>query len=218
MKKTLFACLLTFYTLTAFAQTGQNTQIIHTKERSAIHVPPQEAPAGLKKIYNNLGKSKTYLYDDTEAWGIFGPDSGGCCTEFAAMPFTPKSNSHVSQVQVAVQYNSGANQVNLSIYSDSYGAPGTLLAGPVTVTNLPEAGTCCTLAIAGFTPLAVTGGTQYWVIVDTPLSGTGSDFSGQWSEVVKPVVPVGYYCSVCGGWLVLNAYDLMAGEVLGTIP
>jgi hypothetical protein len=217
VKKSLFACFLTFYTLAAVAQAGHSPKIVHIKEKSAIHVPPQEAPAGLKKIYNNLGKSKTDLYEDTQGWGIFGPNSGGCCIDFAGMPFTPKSDSYVSQVQVAVQYFSGANQVNLSIYSDSYGAPGTLLAGPVTVTNLPEAGTCCTLAVASFTPLAVTGGTQYWVIVNTPLTGTGSDFSGVWVDVVKPVIPVAEYSSEVG-WTGLNADWLMAAEVLGTIP
>ena len=31
---------------------------------------------------------------------------------------------------------------------DAGGVPGTLLAGPVTVTDLPDYGTCCTLAIA----------------------------------------------------------------------
>ena len=129
------------------------------------------------------------------------------------------SNSHVLQVQVAIQYfGSGANQVNLSIYADSGGVPGTLLAGPVTVTNLPSAGTCCLLAVATFSPLAITGGTQYWVVADTPLSGTGSDFSGGWAAVIKPDLPMATNCGSCSGWFSFNANGLAAGAVVGTIP
>lgn len=215
MKRTLFACFLTFYTLTAFAQAGQTSRVVHTKEKSAVHVPPQEAPAGLKTIYSNLGKSKTDLYDCCFSWGLDGPGSG--YSDFIAIPFTPKSDSHVLQVRVAVQYATGDDQVNLSIYRDTGGAPGTLLAGPVTVTNLPDAGSCCTLAIANFSPAtAVTGGTQYWVVADTPLSGTGSDFEGGWNMVAK-IVPIAFDTD-SNGWSTNTANDLPAGEVLGTIP
>lgn len=214
MKKTLmFVCVLVLCNLTLFAQT-RYPRIVHTHEKSAIHVPPQEAPAGLTKIYSNLGKSKTDLYACCWGWGVQGPING---SEFVAIPFTPKSNSHVSQVQVAVSYAGvGANQVNLSIYGDSGGLPGTLLAGPVTVTNLPEYGTCCTLAVGSFTPVAVTGGTRYWLVANTPLTGTGSDFAGEWNMVAK-IIPMAF-ADDGDGWFTETANDLPAGEVLGTIP
>lgn len=218
MKKTLmFVCLLTLCHLTLFAQSVINPRIVHTTEKSAIHVPSQEPDAALKKIYSNLGTSKTGLYDDTNGWLLAGPGANGGSPVFVAMPFTPKSNSHVSQVQVAVQWNgTGANQVNLSIYEDTNGVPGTLLAGPVTVTNLPEWGTCCTLAVANFTSVAVTGKTQYWVVADTPLTGTGSDFSGEWEFVVLPALPQADNFGT--GWQSFNGTFESAGEVLGTIP
>ncbi len=215
MKKSLmFVCLLALCNLTLFAQSGTDPRMVYTKEKSAIHVPPQEAPAGLKKIYSNLG-TKTDLYFDVGGWLISGLQPS------VAIAFIPKSNSHVSQARVAVQYfPSGANQVNLSIYGDSGGVPGTLLAGPVTVANLPNAGTCCTLAVASFTPVAVTGGTQYWVVVDKPLTGTGSDFFGVWDTVARPVIPMAAYSNFDNDdvWLALNADRQPAGEVLGTIP
>jgi len=105
--------------------------------------------------------------------------------------------------------------VNLSIYNDASGAPGTLLAGPVTVTNLPSFGTCCTLAIAYFSPVAVTGGTQYWVVADAPASGTGSNFAGIWDYAAR-VFPVAF--DEGAGWVASSADALPAGEVLGTIP
>ncbi len=215
MKKILlFVCLSILGSVTLFAQIGAAPQIVNTTEKSAIHVPPQEVPAALKKIYSNLG-TKADLYNDTHGWLLAGPNSNN--SEFVAMPFTPKFNSHVSEVQVPVQYIEGDNQVNLSIYADS-GAdyPGTLLAGPVTVTNLADYGTCCALAVADFTPVAVTAGTQYWVVGDTPSAGTGSDFMGTWDWVVKNL---GEWASGSPyGWSGIPVDGEPAGEVLGTIP
>jgi len=211
----MFVCLLLLCNPTLLAQTG-HPRIVHTTEKSVIHVPPQEAPAGLKKIFSNLGKSKTDLYNDAAGWNVEGPNSGQV-TQFVGIPFTPKSNSHVSQVRVAMQYDgSGANQVNLSIYGDAGGMPGTLLTGPVTVTNLPDFGTCCALAVASFSPLAVTGGTQYWVVANTPPTGTGSDFVGVW-VLVAAEYPLAVY--EYGSWypFIGDTIDL-AGEVLGTMP
>jgi hypothetical protein len=39
--------------LTLFAQTVKSPWMIHGTEKSAIHVPPQEIPAGLTRIYSN---------------------------------------------------------------------------------------------------------------------------------------------------------------------
>jgi hypothetical protein len=145
VKKTLpLICLLALCNLNLFAQAGAAPRIVYPQEKSAVHVPPQEAPAGLKKIDSNLG-SKTELYNYTSAYGLWGPNFENYgFPQFVAMPFTPQSDSHVAQVGVAVLYGGqGADQVNLSIYNDSSGAPGTLLAGPVTVPNLPTS--CCNL-------------------------------------------------------------------------
>ncbi len=209
----MFLCFLSLCNLTLFAQTGRLS--VHTTEKSAVHVPPQEPPKGLKKIYSNLGP-KTNLYDDANFWVVSGPNSGA--THFFALPFTPKSNATVEQVGAALQYDGkGANQVNLSIYSDNGGVPGTLLTGPTTVTNLPAAGTCCALAVANFSPLSVTAGSKYWVVADTPLSGTGSDFRGAWAWLAKPIYLQGENDGT--GWY---GYDTSpaeaATEVLGTIP
>lgn len=215
MKKTLmFAWVFAVIVVNSFGQIERGPRLVHPKEKSGTHVPAQDAPVGLTKIYSNLG-SKTDAYSDVGE-ALIGATAPEDYPFFIGMPFTPKYDSHVSQVQVAVQYQSGANQVNLSIYEDSGGIPGTLLAGPVTVTNLPDFPTCCLLTVANFSPLAVTGGTRYWVVADTPSTGTGSNFTGAWCQVVKPFVPIAFYFD--GSWVEENAYDLVAGEVLGTIP
>jgi len=69
--------------------------------------------------------------------------------------------------------------------------------------------------VANFAPVAVTAGSQYWVVADTPLTGTGSDFLGVW-EYVPKIIPMAVGDPY--GWLASSADDLPAGEVLGTIP
>ena len=177
--------------------------------------PAQRTPSHPQVIYRNMGNSKTQLYNDVDS------DSVGACGTNApsalGMPFTTKYDSHVEVVRVPVQWDSGANQVNLSIYTDSNGEPGSLLAGPVTITNVPHWGTCCTLDSAIFYPVAVSGGVQYWVVADTPVSGSGSDFCGVWNFVHRsfPTAVKGSN----GTWSIVNfpVFEL-AGEVLGTIP
>lgn len=210
--------LLMIATLPLFAQSPKTQRAVHVQEQSAAHVAPQAIPASLKVIYSNLG-TKTDLYLDTDGWSITGFNSyGGESNAFSiGMSFTPKLNSHVSQARVAIEYlGSGANQVNLSIYTDAGGIPGTLLAGPVTVANLPNYGTCCDLAIARFPPLAVSAGVQYWLVADAPTSGQGSDFTGAWDWVSKVVDFAG--TNGVNGWANENALTLPAGAVLGTIP
>ena len=214
MKKILFLCLLMLGCLTLFAQTAAGPRAVPTTEKSAVRVSPQENAAALKKIYSNLGTKTDPYWVSAYSWELLGANTTSG-PHFMALPFTPKSNSTVEQVQVAVFYKSGDNQVNLSIYADAGGLPGTLLAGPVTVTNLAAAGTCCGLTVASFTALAVTAGTQYWVVADTPLSGTGSDFVGVWNHVPKDL-PISFNRG--NGWKPDTADNLPAGEVLGTIP
>jgi hypothetical protein len=215
-KPLLLVCFLALCSVTLFAQAGERPKALHAPEQSAVRVPPQETPAGLTVIYSNL-YTKTDLYNEHDGWTVSGPDSS-VGTSFVAIPFTPKSDSHVSEVGVPVHYvGSGANQVNLSLYADADGIPGTLLAGPVTVKNLALWGTCCTLTMAKFAPIAVTGGLQYWVVADTPLTGTGSDFYGTWDYVAPGIYLFAY--SHGDGWNGLDAIDSeAAGAVLGTVP
>jgi hypothetical protein len=212
----LLVSLSTLLNLTLFAQVGEGPKTARTAEKSTIHVPADDVSAALTKIYGNLG-TKTDAYNDTEGSSLSGPNAADGFTQFVAMPFTPKVNASVTQVQVAVQYLGGANQINLSIYTDASGAPGTLLAGPVTVTNLPAFGTCCTLTVANFSPVAVTAGVRYWVTADTPSTGTGSDFEGVWDWAPKPIYPQAR--NKGKGWVGFDGTPAeSAGEVLGTTP
>jgi hypothetical protein len=149
---------------------------------------------------------------------MWGPLATGATYEqFLALPFKSTKAAHVQQVRAAVQYNkSGANQVRLSLYSDSSGTPGTLLAGPVTVKNLPTYFTCCKLATATFaSSVAIAAHTQYWIVADTPSSGAGSDFAGVWNFAPSKLRVGGDQGT---GWYSFQGQQEPAGAVYGMIP
>ena len=219
MKKILLlAALVAILNLTLFSQTTEQPRMLRHEGPLEVYVPPQEVPQGLTEIYSSLGSDPKHLYNSLATWFVAGPNSILYFSDFIGMPFTPKSNSHVLQVQTAILWDqSGADQVNLSIHADRNGRPGKLLAGPVTVTNLPTHD-CCQLAVANFSSaVPVKGGTQYWVVADTPKTGQGSDFLGEWAGAVSPVLPLAAK-TAGGGWVPFNGDGLPAGEVLGTIP
>ena len=219
MKKILLlAGLLTISNLSLFGQTVAQPRMLHHKETFAVHEPPQEAPQGLTTIYSSLGTDPKNLYNYIDTWLLSGPNSIVIISDFIALPFTPKSNSHISEVRAAIlYYGDGADQVNLSIYADSKGHPGRLLAGPVTVANLPKSFTCCQLAVADFASVPVKGGTQYWVVANTPKTGQGSDFLGEWAGAVSPMLMMAGDAEQTG-WVAFNGNGLPAGDVLGTVP
>jgi hypothetical protein len=217
-KVLLLAGLLTISNLSLFGQNAAQPRMLHHKETFAVHVAPEEAPQDLATIYSSLGTDPKNLYNYIDTWLVSGPNCVVGISDFIALPFTPKSNSHISEVRAAIlYYGVGADQVNLSIYSDSKGHPGKLLAGPVTVTNLPKSFTCCQLAVADFASVPVTGGKQYWVVANTPKTGRGSDFFGEWAGAVSPVLMLAGNAEQTG-WVAFNGNGLPAGDVLGTVP
>jgi len=216
MKKTLI--ILGVVALLSAALIAQNgMRMMKTPEQSGVRVPAAEPDVTLKVIWSNTG-IKTDAYNDTEGWSVTGPNSGGGKTQWVALPFKPKATSSTAyQLQAAIEYASGGNQINLSLYSDNNGAPGTLLGGPVTVTNLASTGTCCSFAVANLaSTVTLTGGTQYWIVAETPTSGTGSDFSGIWYFV--PLKPLNSFNNGTS-WSSFGGYEQdPVGRVFGTIP
>jgi hypothetical protein len=170
-------CLFVFalFCGTSFAQSAAPA-IAHTTH-SGIVTPAQPTPATLKTIFTNLGPSKTDDYNDTAGLYIMGPtNSFGDSEQADAVPFTPKSNSHVTQLQVAVGWISGTKKVVVGLYSDASGTAGTLLASGSS-TSIPDFGACCTLVVVTIPSTAVTAGTQYWIGASTDDTNA-PDFAG----------------------------------------
>jgi hypothetical protein len=201
-----------------FAQTP--TPIVKKTELSPVRLMPEAPPAGLQKLFSNLGTKWPY-YNGIEGWALEGPNAE--IPESVAMPFSSAVDAHVTQVRIPIMYVAGTNQVNISLYSGPSGAKGTpkaLIAGPVTVTNLPAYGTCCMLTVVKFSPTPIVAGAQYWVVADTPNSGSGSDFDGAWDWVPPEPPPADSFSNPPGTPWFPGRKDIAAaaGEVFGTVP
>src|SRR5271167_4022926 len=110
---------------TAFAE---GPAVAHTKH-SGVVVPTRANPPALKKIFSNLGPTATDNYNDATGYYVLGPtNSIGDPEQWIALPFTPKTGAHVTELQVAVGWISGTKRVVVGLYSDSAGTVGTLLA------------------------------------------------------------------------------------------
>jgi hypothetical protein len=102
--------------------------------------------AGVKTIFSNLG-SKRDTYDATNGWSVNGPKCRACtkAPQWIAMPFTPKADATVTQIQIAVGYDaSGTDGFNVVLASDASGLPGKPLHS-WDLKNLPTSGKCCNL-------------------------------------------------------------------------
>ena len=155
-------------------------------------------------IFSNLGPSSTDLFFTGESTVAL---NGGCILgavhpspncegehaveTWLAMPFTPKQNSHATELQAAVGVLKGTNQFLLALFSDNNGTPGTALA-TVTVTDAPPSNTCCKLATANLASpgIALTAGKRYWVVAKTD-DVNAPDFSGIWAFSNNGIVVVG---------------------------
>jgi hypothetical protein len=170
--------------------------------------------AALKVIFTNLGPTKTNDYNITAGgYYVTGPTNGvGTSEQSIALPFTPKGNSHVSQLQAAIGYISGTKLVTLGLYSDASGVVGTLLAGGSS-TKIPLEAVCCQLVSVNITSTAVTAGTQYWIVA-TSDDVNGPDLAAVWQP--SNTANTGGNVAL-GGWFTFSNL-LPAGAAAGTIP
>lgn len=179
VKKTL-VCLfvLTFVCTTmAFAEkplVAHATNIIH---KNAVQDNSRDPV-----LCSNVGPSANQY--GVNGYFVAGPSSGLGTSQFIGAPCTPKVSKNLTTVKGAWQwYGSGANEIQVCLYSDSgSNSPGTQIGKCVTKKNLPAFGTTNTLVTANFTAqnLALTAGTQYWIVGQTPLTGVGSDAEDVW--------------------------------------
>jgi hypothetical protein len=166
------------FTAGAAAQTNSDIVTINGGLRAVFVKPPvystrktPSLPAGLVRIYGNLGQSGQ-TYNANSGPGILGRDvSGQPLPQAVATAFTPTAQHVVQVIEVGVTYVQGTNGIVVSLNEDNNGVPGNRL-GAQTFTNLPVFGSCCTLQIARQPGILVKANTQYWVVVAPLASDT----------------------------------------------
>jgi hypothetical protein len=201
-------------TLASGVLLAQNSslKVAHTVHSGPIK-PAQKTPATQKIIFSNIGPTTTNAYNDTTGYYILGPsNSVGLSEQWIGVPFTPRSSAHVTNLYVAVGSISGTNLVNVGLYSDSGGTVGSLLAS-APASAIPFFGTCCQVVGVSIPSTAVTGGTQYWIVV-TSDDTNAPDFTGVFeaSNLANIAGDVGL-----GGWFSFST-NTPAAAAKGTIP
>lgn len=208
-RSVVLAGALTLASSTAFAA-GQKPITVNLNGSTeligpAIHslVEPTKQEPGLVKIFDNLLPVKKYPYGTY--FCCLGPTVAGpnnsynVPAESWAEAFTPSTNATATKVEVGVGYATGTNSVNIGLYSDSNGVPGTALVSQ-DVGNLPPFGSCCvTMNLNDKSGVQVTAGTQYWVVLSTDSSDT--DFLGGWNyNTSDQVTKVNQAENIGSGW------------------
>lgn len=181
----------------AAATPDRGTSPLHAPAAKPISAPAV-APAGTVAIFSNIGrKYPNSLYFCCDGYGITGKDNiYGDRMLWRAEAFTPAANHVVKRIEVGLGAVSGSTTVVIGLYDDAGGVPGTALK-TWRVQNVPLAFTCCTLVEArSKTGIAVTGGQQYWVAVQTDNSDSDGAFTWVYNTTDQlETVPSASYCS-----------------------
>jgi hypothetical protein len=184
-----------------------------------VKVAPQDgnSSAATVSIFSSLGGS-TDPYNQYNGIQLTGNNVSDSSEIWLALPFKAKVDSHATILRAAVNYVSGTKKVNLGIYSDVGGTVGTVLpGGEGSTTAIPDSGECCTLTQVRLegAGVALTQGTQYWLIASTDDSDA-ADFKGNWNY---STLALGAYTQPRHGidW---TSYQpgLLAAEIRGTSP
>jgi hypothetical protein len=167
------------------------------------------AASGRVTIFSNLNHFFSQPYFPGFGWPIMGNNVPFNIEEWQALPFTPKTSVQVTTLRVAIGHTTGTNLINLGIYSDSAGLPGSPLpGGQGSIADLPDSASCCefaTLRLAGG-GVALTSGTQYWAVA-SPDNVNAPDFMGQWllstNNVCSTLLPEQspFWTEFSGDWM-----------------
>lgn len=159
---------------------------------------------GLIKIFDNLLPPAKYPYGAYFCClgpTVAGPNNSyGVPEEWWAEAFVPSASATVTKIEVGVGYATGTNSVNIGLYNDANGAPGTPLVSR-DVKNLPPFGSCCaTMVLKDKSGIQVTAGTQYWIVLSTDSADT--DFLGGWNyDTPDQVSKIDQAENIGSGWM-----------------
>ena len=131
--------------------------------------------SGPTTLFSNLGYSRT-AYQCCSGLPVSG--TGALATSYTqASEFIAGLSGSISQIDVAVGYESGVNSFFVALYSASGNAPGTLIEQWSNVSSSTTFGQCCGLAtISGISGVDLVAGTSYFLVLGpTNLSSTTLD-------------------------------------------
>lgn len=158
---------------------SKDGRVTSIRRGSGIYTAPPAHDIGATVIFSNIGtKYRKGLYFCCSGATISGPDSVLQFQSWPAMQFTPSTDATVTEIDVAVEWISGTDEVDLDVYTDAGGVPGTLLK-TFKATGLQFVGGCCSLAVGKDRKgIPIIAGTPYWIAVTSDANGP--DTFGSW--------------------------------------
>jgi hypothetical protein len=148
-------------------------QVTSVTRGSGLYVAPPQHQAGATIVFSNIAtKYPLGLYFCCSGATISGPTSDLGFQSWPAMQFTPSADASVTEIDAAVEWIEGTDEVDIDLYADAGGVPGTLLKS-FKATNLEGNAGCCGFAVGKDKQgIPLTGGTPYWVAVTSDANGT----------------------------------------------
>ena len=177
-------------------------------ENAHVFSSSASAPRGKVTIFTNLDSTLVKSYTVGIGALISGNDVPFNPEVWEALPFTPKAAVHARTLAAAIAWVSGTNKVNLGVYTDNGGVPGTPLpGGQGATTEIPDSGECCDLATVRLSGagVALNAGVTYWLVA-SPDDINAPDFHGIWQPTFSAVSAYEQpeffgWIAFTGGWL-----------------
>ena len=172
---------------------------VYARHGSGHYTPALAHKSRLPAIFENFATLYPKgLYNGSMGASINGPDTIQGQIWLAA-GFTPAVTATVQEIDVAATFINGTrNAVQVHLYADASGVPGTELWSRNVA--LPPFGDCCAIAVLDDRSKAqVIAGTPYWIGITTVAPG---DFMGAWDTEVLDQVDAGPAAQNRGtGWV-----------------
>ncbi|MGA1993523.1 MAG: choice-of-anchor R domain-containing protein [Bryobacteraceae bacterium] len=142
-----------------------------------ILLAAMSAQAGPVTIFSNLNSNPASLYDNNNGWTVSGSGFGPYSP---AMAFTPSGTYVLTEIDVAI-FGTEDDSIDLALYSDSGGVPGSVLAS---WTDIPLTFGCCGLdTVTPVSSITLNAGTQYWLLAYADADDPSAMDSWQWNNV-----------------------------------
>jgi hypothetical protein len=173
-------------------------------------------PEGTVTIYSNLALS--YSYYKTQGWTESGATSGVHEAFIQAIAFKPRKGTYrLTQIDLAITYNSGTDGYTLELRGDDHGQPGRLIASwPVTGLPIFGASSMGLNTIKVNEHVILWNHVQYWLV---PV--VNSDEWAVWNQnSLNPAAEGKMAVSTDGEatwttWTTADPFPLGAFDVLG---
>lgn len=222
IRKALLAlAMLSLASTTALAAGGTAATVSKDRLKTMIPFPTQQSYVnpgirvpGPEPIFSNIGTA----YPKGLYFCCYGGTIGGPASQvgqvWQAEAFTPSGNFKVTNIDAAVGFVSGTNGVTIGLYADAGGIPGKKLFAK-NVTGLGAFGGCCGLAtIKSKNGIAITSGTQYWVVISTDKN-TSTTWDAWNMNTTDQIDPINWAINEGSGWSGGQTLPAFSFDVLG---